>query len=131
MQDLTHPFGCDDGTLPEGIELSRLGPLCIEATAKAGRPIDIAPKYKSFLEKAGFVDVVEKRFKWPLNPWPKDKHYKELGVWSFENLNAGLEGLLMAIFTRLLGWTADEVLVFCAAARKQLQDRRIHAYIPM
>ncbi|KAF9769132.1 hypothetical protein IL306_013494 [Fusarium sp. DS 682] len=98
---------------------------------KAGRAINLAPKYKSFLEKASFTDVVEKQFKWPINEWPKDKHYKELGRWSYANINNGLEGLLLGLFTRFLGWSADEVRVFCTAMRKQLRDRSIHAYIPV
>jgi hypothetical protein len=28
---------------------------------------------------AGFEDVVEIQYKWPLNKWPRDKKYKELG----------------------------------------------------
>ena len=131
MQDLTHPFGCDDDTLHDDNELARMGALFIEASTKAGRPINLAPKYKEFFEKAGFTDVVERRFKWPLNTWPKDPHFKEIGAWSFENLNGGLEGLLLGLFTRFLGWSADEVMVFCVAVRKQLRDRQIHAYIPM
>ncbi|KAF5566263.1 hypothetical protein FNAPI_1262 [Fusarium napiforme] len=103
MQDLTYPIACDDGTLPPDCEVLRSGLLSIEASAKAGRAINLAPKYKSFLEKAGFVDVVEKQFKWPINEWPKDKHYKELGKWSYANINNGLEGLLLGLFTRFLG----------------------------
>ncbi|KAF5710362.1 hypothetical protein FMUND_9564 [Fusarium mundagurra] len=103
MQDLTYPITCDDGTLPPDCEVLRSGLLSIEASAKAGRAINLAPKYKSFLEKAGFVDVVEKQFKWPINEWPKDKHYKELGKWSYANINSGLEGLLLGLFTRFLG----------------------------
>ncbi|KAJ0143076.1 hypothetical protein HZ326_14123 [Fusarium oxysporum f. sp. albedinis] len=131
MQDLTYPIACDDGTLPPDCEVLRSGLLSIEASAKAGRAINLAPKYKTFLEKAGFVDVVEKRFRWPINEWPKDKHYKELGKWSYSNINNGLEGLLLGLFTRFLGWSADEVRVFCSAMRKQLRDRSIHAYIPV
>ncbi|KAF5694729.1 methyltransferase [Fusarium denticulatum] len=131
MQDLTYPIACDDGTLPPDCEVLRSGLLSIEASAKAGRAINLAPKYKSFLEKSGFVDVVEKQFKWPINEWPKDKHYKELGKWSYANINNGLEGLLLGLFTRFLGWSADEVRVFCSAMRKQLRDRSIHAYIPV
>ncbi|KAJ4271188.1 hypothetical protein NW764_013554 [Fusarium oxysporum] len=131
MQDLTYPIACDDGTLPPDCEVLRSGLLSIEASAKAGRAMNLAPKYKTFLEKAGFVDVVEKQFKWPINEWPKDKHYKELGKWSYANINNGLEGLLLGLFTRFLGWSADEVRVFCSAMRKQLRDRSIHAYIPV
>lgn len=56
---------------------------------------------------------MERRFKWPLNEWPRDPHHKELGAWTRENLHAGIEGLVMALFTRYLGWARDEMLVFC------------------
>ncbi|KAM0425851.1 hypothetical protein ACHAPT_008789 [Fusarium lateritium] len=131
MHDLSHPFECDDDTLPKDSELYRLGNLLIEASTAAGRLNNEAPRYKDFLKDAGFVDVVERRYKWPLNQWPKDKYFKELGAWNFENLNNGIEGLLLALLTRFLGWSSEEVLIFCSAARKQLRDPRIHAYIPM
>ncbi|KAF4456668.1 hypothetical protein F53441_1224 [Fusarium austroafricanum] len=131
MQDLTYPITCDDGTLPSDRELLRSGKLSIEASAKAGRAINLAPKYKSFLEKACFTEAVDKQSKWPMNEWPKDKHYKELGKRSHANINSGLEGLTLGLFTRFLGWSADEVRVFCSAMRKQLRDRSIHAYIPV
>lgn len=131
MQDLTNPLACDDGTLHEGLELYRLGHLLVEASDKAGRPNNTAPKYKEYLEKAGFVDVVEKKLKWPLNRWPKDKKYKEIGAWTCENLTSGLEGLLLALLTRFLGWEPEEVLAFCTLVRKQLRDTSIHAYIPV
>lgn len=131
MQDLTHPLGCDDGSLDLESPLGQFGPLVIKACTLAGRPIDIAPKYGEFMKKAGFVDVVHRQYKWPTNAWPKDKHYKEIGAWSFENLNSGLEGLLLALFTRHLGWSVEEVTVYCAQARKQLRDPKVHAYIPI
>ncbi|KAM0499063.1 hypothetical protein ACHAP8_005767 [Fusarium lateritium] len=131
MQDLTYPIACDDGTLLPDSALVRSGKLSIEASAKAGRAIDLPPQYKEFFEKAGFVDVVEKKYKWPINEWPKDKHHKELGKWSYANMNNGLEGLLLALFTRFLGWTADEVMILCSAMRKQIRDRNVHAYIPI
>ncbi|KAF5679188.1 methyltransferase [Fusarium heterosporum] len=131
MQDLTYPIACDDDTLLPDSALVRSGLLSIEASAKAGREIDLPPKYKNFFEKAGFTEIVEKKYKWPINEWPKDKHHKELGKWSYANMNEGLEGLLLALFTRFLGWSADEVRVLCSAMRKQLRDRNVHAYIPI
>lgn len=103
----------------------------IEASAKAGRPSDTAPLYKGYLEKAGSVDVVEQKFRWPLNHWPKDPHHKEIGNWTCENLTGGLEGLLLALFTRFLDWSPEEVLAMCTVVRKQLRDTSIHAYIPV
>lgn len=131
MQDLCQPIESDDGTLKPNSTLARLSELCIEASKNAGRPLYLAPKYKGYMESAGFVDVVERRFKWPLNEWPKDPHFKELGAWNRVNLDNGMDGLLLALFTRFLGWTSDEVLVYSAEARKALKDRSVHAYLPM
>ena len=69
--------------------------------------------------------------KWPLNPWAKDPHYKQIGMWIQDNLSTGVEGLMMALFTRYLGWTQEEVVVGAMEFREALKDRRTHAYCPM
>jgi len=53
--------------------------LILEASNKLGRPVDSAKGYKSQLEEAGFTNVVETKYKWPQNRWPKDPKFKELG----------------------------------------------------
>ena len=37
----------------------------------------------------------------------------------------------MALFTRYLGWSQEEVLVFCSEVRAALKDRSVHGYIPI
>jgi len=69
----------DDDTLPTDSALHKWFTLSIEASVKLGRRIDSGKRYKEQLEAAGFVDVVETRYKWPQNGWPKDKKFKELG----------------------------------------------------
>lgn len=44
-----------------------------------GRAGNAASYYKDDMEAAGFFNVVEETFYWPLNPWPKDRKLKELG----------------------------------------------------
>ena len=131
MQDVLVPYASDDGTLSVDSAVYRGSALWAEAANANGRPSNLAPFYKSYFERAGFVDVVERRFKWPLNEWPKDPYYKELGTWTRENLNYGIEGILMALFTRFLNWSREEVLVFCAQFRESLKDRSVHGYVPM
>lgn len=48
-----------------------------------------------------------------------------------ENLDPGLEGLSMGIFTRALGWTKKETEVFLAGVRKDMRDTKIHSYWKM
>lgn len=107
LQDVFLPYGCDDGTMTADSPLYRASALCVEGAAVSGRRIDLAPEYKTYLERAGFVDVVERRFKWPLNEWPKHPHYKLLGAWTRECLDKGAEGLVMALLTRNLQWTKE------------------------
>lgn len=109
----------------------RLGNLFVEGSVALGRPLNAASTYKDLMIEAGFVDVVERRLKWPAGTWPKDKYWKELGHWCFANVDVGIEGMVMALLTRGLGWTKEEVLIFCAHVRAELRSNRIHAYVPM
>ena len=131
LQDFLLPYTSDDGTLTADNPLYRAGVLAVEASKISGRPIDLAPYYKSYLEKAGFVDIAEKRQKWPLNDWAKDPNLKELGTWVWECHDKGAEGLFMALLTRFKGWTKEEVLVLCSEIRTALRNRNVHGYIPM
>lgn len=131
LQDFVMPFGCDDDTLTEDTLTYQVGKLFHDASVAIGRPLNAASTYKDLMTKAGFVDVVERRLKWPLGIWPKDKFFKELGYWTAQNFDVGLEGLLMALLTRGMGWTKEEVLVYCAHARPALRDQKVHAYVPM
>lgn len=48
-----------------------------------------------------------------------------------ENLSRGLSGIVMALFTRVLGMTSDEVEAYLVPVRKDIRDTKIHAYLPM
>jgi hypothetical protein len=53
--------------------------------------------------EAGFTDIVEKKFIWPIGPWPSDPHLKDLGRWGERNWADGLEAWVLALYTRVLG----------------------------
>ncbi|KAK1980052.1 S-adenosyl-L-methionine-dependent methyltransferase [Colletotrichum cereale] len=103
-----------------------------EACNILGRPFVNCDRYlPSLLKEAGFIDISVNKFKWPLNPWPKDPQFRELGTWQYENLVEGIEAWIMAPFTRALGWSKDEVNVSLIDVRKNMKDRGIHAYCPI
>jgi hypothetical protein len=79
LVDIVFPIKCDDGTLSKDSALMKWSHFIAEAADKLGRKVDSAKRYKEQLEEAGFTDVVETRYKWPQNRWPKDRAYKELG----------------------------------------------------
>jgi hypothetical protein len=53
--------------------------MLVEASEKLGASLNSGRSYKQQLIEAGFEDVTQVEFKWPLNSWPKDAKYKELG----------------------------------------------------
>ena len=79
MADICFPVEFVDDTMPEDSALKKWAGLILDGTRTIGRPIDSAKKYKEQLEKAGFVNVVEQKFTWPQNRWPKEKNMKEIG----------------------------------------------------
>jgi hypothetical protein len=131
MQDLSIPMKADDDSWPQDSALRQLNDLILQAGPIMHRPTDIVQQYKTLMIEAGFENVTEHIFKWPTNTWPKDKRHKELGLWSLADFDEGLEGMTLALFTRVLGWSVEEYTVLLAKARTDLRNRRIHAYWPM
>ena len=131
MQDIDFTFKSDDGTAPPESALVRWSDLLIEAFGKFGRPCNLAPKYKELMEEAGFVDVKEVVYKWPINDWAKDPMFKEIGAWQYHNILEGMQAISMAPLTRSLGWSPQDVELFLMEVRKDLKNRKIHAYLPV
>ncbi|KAH9218270.1 S-adenosyl-L-methionine-dependent methyltransferase [Leptodontidium sp. 2 PMI_412] len=126
--EISFPVLLNDGEFPDNSALKKWSDLFMEGCEKLGRPANSAELYKSQLEAIGFVDVVETKYIWPSNRWPKDRKLKELGAWQLENLISGIEAFSMAIFTRVLGWTKLEVDIFLGNVKKEMKDTRIHVY---
>lgn len=103
----------------------------LEAGPKMNRATDVVQRYKTLMTDAGFENITEVVYKWPSNGWPRDKRYKELGWWSLANFDEGLEGMVMALFTRVLGWSPTEVTVFLVKVREDLRNKNLHTYWPM
>lgn len=76
------PIRSDDDSL-EGTYLKKYGDSFLEGSAKLGVKIDETVKTKQYMEEAGFVDIVERIYKWPVNRWPANKKMKEMGMFIF------------------------------------------------
>jgi len=86
LMDAIYPVESDDGTLTEDSAVYRWNKLLTEAAAKANRRLDEGRNHKQNLIDAGFQNVTETRYKWPINTWPKDPKFKDLGtsdLWFF------------------------------------------------
>jgi hypothetical protein len=96
--------------------------------ASTARKLDVAigPKLKGCIEEAGFEKVTEEVFDLPLGAWAKDKRLKEVGAFHYVQLRGGLQAIVMALFTRVLSWSTQQVEVYLASIRAELDDKSIH-----
>lgn len=123
------PYRCDDGTALETHAHMRWIGLLMEASEKLGRPFVEPARLKQQMETIGFEDVRVRKDKWPMNPWPKGRRWKVLGMVMLENFNDGLESFSYMLCMKGLGWTKEEVDRLLVQVRKDLSDRSIHIYM--
>ncbi|KAF5643231.1 methyltransferase [Fusarium sp. NRRL 52700] len=131
LQEADLTIKSDDDTVKPDNALLKCLKLLQEASERFGRPYVDIPALVDVMTEVGFVDVKIERFRWPSNTWPKDKKYKELGAWCYENFSSGLEAITMAALTRGHGWSVEDTTVFLMDVRKSMGDRKIHAYWPI
>lgn len=98
------------------------------------------------IEKAGFINIHERTFKFPLGDWPRHPVYKEAGARSLMHFKEGLQGWVMWVFTSMIPnfsflvsancgiefgapqpWSEEQVTVYVAKMREEL-DKNYHIY---
>ncbi|PMD30364.1 S-adenosyl-L-methionine-dependent methyltransferase [Hyaloscypha variabilis F] len=124
------PLICFDNSW-DGSDLQRWTALTLEGAKRLGMDWNKVGMYREWVEAAGFEDVQEFHGAWPSNTWPRDKHHKLLGAWQNQNFMEGVHAISVAVLTRGLGMTPQEVEVLLIGVRRDLCDRNIHCYNPV
>ncbi len=121
----------DDNTIPIGSVLSVWGPK-LEA---CGRRLNLCPDIKDhmrdMLVEIGFVNLQECNYKIPIGKWPKHYVYRDAGRINGEQWSAGADGWTMHLFTQHgepSNWLPDEVTLYCARLRGEIENPDIHPY---
>ena len=129
-QDCIVPFTCIDNTM-KGTTLERWVDLTLKGSNTLGKDWTRVSKYKQYLEEAAFEDVVEKRYEWPVGTWAKGQRMKMLGMWYREDLLYRVQGLTLAILTRGLGMSIEEIELLLIGVRDDIKSNKIDIYIPV
>lgn len=90
----------DDGTIVDGDTFDYAGKLAVESGVRAGKAMDVQARIKDMIVKAGFADVVEHTYKWPLGDWPSDPRLKEIGAINARHWIEGVEAWTMRLLTQ-------------------------------
>ena len=73
------------------------------------------------MENAGFENVVVQEFQIPIGVWPTSSKLREVGKFQLVAMLDGIEALTLALWTRYLGWTEENVQVYLASVRRELK----------
>ncbi|KAE9378337.1 S-adenosyl-L-methionine-dependent methyltransferase [Stipitochalara longipes BDJ] len=119
----------DDGTVGPDHVFTRYGTIMNELARKRGKEFDVWVTVKDRMKRAGFVDVVETRTKWPMNGWSSDPKMRELGRWNQLRITQGIEGFAMRMLTTSGGWSPLEVQILASQIKTALKDRSVHGYL--
>ncbi|KAK2735300.1 hypothetical protein FQN57_001195 [Myotisia sp. PD_48] len=128
MQSFEANFYSPDGTRERAVTATLWQKLLVSASQKFGKSLDVEHTWKAKMIEAGFVDVVEEVIKVPFNKWPKDPHLKQIGRYQASHMAELLESWSMALFTRVLGWTTEELDVLFVAVKNDFSDPKTHLY---
>jgi len=126
FQDYDLQWYSEDETLKPDSSLAKWLDLFYEGASKTGRDHRPGIKLEGWVRDAGFTEIYHQKFRLPVGRWPKDERLKMVGAWNLINCLEGIEGFTMGLFTRMLGWTAEEVQVLLAGVRKDLRNPKIH-----
>ncbi|RPA75791.1 S-adenosyl-L-methionine-dependent methyltransferase [Ascobolus immersus RN42] len=127
--------GCNVGAFSEdgshkGTALVEYNEALKQAGIKSGMRMDLYHELGNYIKDAGFVNFSEKKLKLPVGPWPKDPHFKEIGIAGQEVGNTALEAYGLAIMTRVLGWPLDKTQDLIQRATKDFHNKRLHIIYP-
>lgn len=100
--------------------------LWAEGIKRAGK--QLPDSHADGLVSAGFANVVYRRIKIPIGLWAKEESGKEIGLYMRQHFIEGGESIALAVLTRFLGWSKEEVDMLLVSFRRDLMIGRYHGY---
>ncbi|EEY23739.1 conserved hypothetical protein [Verticillium alfalfae VaMs.102] len=85
-----------------------------EGSAKFGKPVDLTPQWLDKVKATGFVEVEQKIYK----------------CFLIEEQQA-VDSYTPGIFSRIRGWSQEEIQVHIARVKNDIENPAIHLYMPV
>ncbi|KAL1995497.1 hypothetical protein VTN49DRAFT_1684 [Thermomyces lanuginosus] len=118
----------DDDTINQAVALRQWADLLNNASEKFGKPMLDCVKHRQRMIDAGFVDVQQETYKVPMGTWPKDRRLKELGRYQLYQMLEAVEPFTLALFTRVLRWSQEDIQQLMDRVRADLCNPKLHLY---
>jgi hypothetical protein len=103
----------------------------VQAVSNDGIDPDPSPKFLTMMEEIGFVNVKEQPLQWPVGPWPKGKREKLIGRIMVDNCKQACRPVGLALFTKRLGWSVEQVEEFMPTVEKDIANSKRLYYLQL
>lgn len=132
VQETKFPIhSADPNEKPENSPLIMWSEYIAQAAANDGILPDPSPLFRDLMEEVGFTDIREQPLQWPIGPWPKGEREKLIGKIMIDNVAQFYRPSAMALYTKRLGWSVEQVDEFMVEVGKDLADRSRHYFVQM
>jgi hypothetical protein len=132
VQETKFPIMSADGPdADKDSPLIKWGEYIAQAAANDGIDANPTGLFRGMLERLGFEDIREQPLQWPIGPWPKGEREKIVGRIMIDNVKQFYRPSAMALYTKRLGWTTEQVEAFLPSVESDLNDRSKHYYVQM
>lgn len=131
LQEPKGGYYSEDNSVPPDSAMMKWMDLFVSGANINKRPVGVVTEFKTMMEEAGFINVHVEIFRLPHSPWPKDRKLKEIGAFNLVNMLEGLQALSLFLFTKVHGWSAEEVGAFLPEVTKDLHKKEYHALSDM
>ncbi|KAK5053153.1 hypothetical protein LTR84_002127 [Exophiala bonariae] len=130
IQDCTTPPESIDSGLDLVPDLVQWQLKMFEGMAMLGKesPGD-AYGIQSYMTEVGFVDTHVEIHKVPIGPWAQGNKHKELGLILQEHVSDSVEPYTMAVYTRALGFSAEDAQATVERVKNNIQKTEAHLYL--
>jgi hypothetical protein len=125
------PIQSADPNIQPDWPLREWGLHLLEAITKDGIDPDPTVKFKRMMEDIGFINVREQGLKWPVGPWPKGNREKLIGRIMVDNCRQACRPGALALFTKRLGWTVEQVEEYMPAVERDIGNAKRLYYMQM
>ncbi|OJJ51171.1 hypothetical protein ASPZODRAFT_2106358 [Penicilliopsis zonata CBS 506.65] len=130
LQEFEARITSDDGTHLQSPLLREWLDKLEFSSQKFGKPVmNVAANLASMMHQAGFVNITNEIYKCPIGSWPKNPRLKEIGQVAKLALLEAVESYSLALFTRVLGQSAEEALEFVSRVRSEILRNTYHMYV--
>ena len=130
MQDVIFDFRSPDNSLKDSA-IEKWMEKLKKAFESRGIDLTCVLRYKDYLEAAGFENIQQEEFLWPVGTWLKGKNLENLGRWCQANILDMLHAISIVPLTEYgpQSMSEEAVYLLLADVRKELCDTSIHTYL--